>query len=76
MALIPNLFRMWAANMVFSLAFHENILIFKSIGAFCCIGTLSTFIVFNGMLPPVLLIHEKYMADRDICRKSKKKDKK
>ena len=76
MAAYPNFIRSCGAFLIFSMTMYEQILIFQTFGTLCSFSTISTFLIFNLLLPPMLYIHENYLADRGLCKKKDEKEKK
>ena len=71
-AAINNLARTVAVSIIFNLAMLSDILIISTIGIYCSLASIVTFLVFNAMLPPMLIVFETHLADRGPCPKKTK----
>lgn len=68
-AALNNLVRTIAVVLIYILSFISDILLVITIGMYCCMASIVTFLVFNTMLPPMLILYEKYLAHRGFCPK-------
>lgn len=63
-AVHANLARTVASLLIYLIAVNSKIMIFKTTGAFLFLTTLLSFVSLNLLIPPVLLLYERHLADR------------